>query len=170
MFSAFALPLSLGQTAQPIYMNFQNYMGGRFFIADFLDILMVFLVLLSLLFLCPVVLMRSLLRNQTAAIIGCILIFAQSWTLTNPSVFTVTVHLLLSALFVMVLMRFGLVAAAFLFFTAASPEKFPLTFDTSAWYSSYGFAALAILAVIVLYAFRFSLGSRQLLAASHLDD
>jgi hypothetical protein len=40
----------------------------------------------------------------------------------------------------------------------------------SAWYSSYGFAALAIFAAIVLYAFRTSLGGRPLLAPSRLDD
>jgi hypothetical protein len=46
----------------------------------------------------------------------------------------------------------------------------PTTLDTSAWYSGYGYAALAIFAAIVLYAFRFSLGGRPLIAAPHLDD
>jgi len=38
------------------------------------------------------------------------------------------------------------------------------------WYSGYGLAAVAIFAVMVLYAFRTSLGGRPLLAAPHLDD
>jgi len=47
---------------------------------------------------------------------------------------------------------------------------FPATLDASAWYSHASFAALAIFAVVVLYAFRYSLGGRPLIAASQLDD
>jgi hypothetical protein len=124
--------------------------------------------LAGLLVLCLLVVMRSLLRNQTAAMIACVLVFALGTTPLNPSAFTVTVHLLLSALFFTVLMRFGLVAVAFVWFALFIQISFPMTFDASAWYS--GFAAFAILAVVVLYAFRYSLGSRPLLAPSHLDD
>jgi hypothetical protein len=73
-------------------------------------------------------------------------------------------------LFFMVLMRFGLVAAAFGYCLSNVAFNFPMTFDTSAWYFGYGFAALAIFAAIVLYAFRYSLGDRSLFAPSHLDD
>jgi len=47
---------------------------------------------------------------------------------------------------------------------------FPLTLDASAWYSHAGFAALAIFAAVVLYAFRYSLGGRSLLATSPPED
>jgi len=50
------------------------------------------------------------------------------------------------------------------------PLMSPMTLDTSAWYAGYGYTALAIFAAIVLFAFRFSLGGRPLLASSHLDD
>jgi hypothetical protein len=172
MFSEYAIPVWLGQTAQPIYLNFQNYMGIRLFVAHFLKFLTVFVIFFGLLFLSLLVFMRSLLRNQTAAMIACVLVFALSlWqTLSNPSAFTVTLHLLLSALFFVVLMRFGLVAAAFCAFVNVIQTGFPMTFDTSAWYAGYGYAALGVLAVIVLYAFRMSLGGRPLLATSHLDD
>jgi hypothetical protein len=46
----------------------------------------------------------------------------------------------------------------------------PITLDASAWYAPYGYAALAIIAAIVLYAFRTSLGGRPLLAPSPIDD
>ena len=47
--------------------------------------------------------------------------------------------------------------------------RFPVTLQASAWYSGAGYVALAILAVIILYAFRASLGGRPLLAPSRLD-
>jgi hypothetical protein len=47
---------------------------------------------------------------------------------------------------------------------------FPITFDASAWYSGTGYAALAILAALVLFAFRYSLAGRPLIAAPQLDD
>jgi serine/threonine protein kinase len=170
LLSHYAIPPWLGTTARPLYLNFQDYMGVRFFAARFLNTMTVALFFIGLLFLCLLVVMWGLLRNQTAAIIACVLVFALTNTLPNPSAFTVTVHLILSASFFMVLMRFGLVAAAFGYFAANILVKFPTTFDASAWYSSYGFAALTLFAIIVLCAFRFSLGTRPLLAASPLDD
>lgn len=74
------------------------------------------------------------------------------------------------ALMLLLLMRFGLVALTLAFFVNMMLNTNPITFDASAWYSGYGFAALAVLAAIVLYAFRTSLGGRPLLASSHLDD
>jgi hypothetical protein len=39
----------------------------------------------------------------------------------------------------------------------------PMTFRSSVWYSSVGFAALAVVAAIALYGFKTSLGGRRLL-------
>jgi hypothetical protein len=47
---------------------------------------------------------------------------------------------------------------------------FPITLATSAWYSGVGYGALAMLAIVVLYAFGNSLGGRPLLASHQLDD
>ena len=115
------------------------------------------------------VVMRALLRNQTATIIACVLVSALGQTPSNLSVFTAIVGIIISTLFFIALMRFGLLAMVFCWFTDFCLLN-PITFDASAWYSGYGFAALAIFAAVVLYGFRFSLGSRPLLAASHLDD
>ena len=76
----------------------------------------------------------------------------------------------MNALMIFVLTRFGLVAVGLVSVIANIWLQFPTTLDASAWYSGYGFATLAIFAAIVLYAFRFSLGGRPLLAPSHLDD
>jgi len=77
--------------------------------------------------------------------------------------------LITSALILLVLVRFGLLATAFYAFAGFLLSNFPLTLDASAWYSGYGFAALLIFAAVVLYAFRNSLGGRPLLGAPPLD-
>jgi hypothetical protein len=38
---------------------------------------------------------------------------------------------------------------------------FPITLDTSAWYSGIGYVGLTVLAAVLLYGFRTSLGSRR---------
>lgn len=72
------------------------------------------------------------------------------------------IGILIVVLRVVLLMRVGLVAnmatqLVFMIFVA-----FPITFDTSVWYSGNCFAALAVVAVLTLYGFRTSLGSRGL--------
>ena len=67
-------------------------------------------------------------------------------------------------------MRFGIVSVVFFIFFLRLFLDFPVTLDTSAWYSGYGYAALAILAAIVLYAFRYSLGGRPISGTLRLDD
>jgi hypothetical protein len=67
-------------------------------------------------------------------------------------------------------MRFGLVAAMVCFGYYVLLDALPGTLDTSAWYKPYGFFSIALLISIALFAFRFSLGSRPILAPSRLDD
>lgn len=78
--------------------------------------------------------------------------------------------LVCSPLFFIILMRFGLLAEVAGFLVFLSFIAFPTTLDASAWYSKYGFVSVAMIAVIVLYAFRISLGGHPLLAPSRLDD
>ncbi len=85
------------------------------------------------------------------------------------NIWTFPLELVGSGIMLLLLMRVGLVAAIFSGFVNMLFINFPITHDTSAWYSEVGFAALAILAVIVLYAFRTSLARRPLLAPSRLD-
>ena len=109
--------------------------------------------------------LKVLLRSQKAAIAAFVLILSFS---SSPWLFVE--HLIVLALIIFVLMRFGLVAVGFLVFIVSIWYQFPMPPDASAWYFPYGFAALAIFAIIVLYAFRTSLGGRPLLAPSRLDD
>jgi hypothetical protein len=74
------------------------------------------------------------------------------------------------ALWLFMMMRFGILSGALGIFGAALSGEVPIHHRASSWLSVYDYLALAIFAVIVLYAFRTSLGGRPLIAASHLDD
>jgi hypothetical protein len=148
----------------PAGITSMTLMGARFVIARLLQGLVdgVFFGLfqISILFF-----LRILLRSQKAAITVFVVLMALS---ANPGVFAV--GLVLNVFIVFILIRFGLVALAFAFFAVDILLNFPATLDVTAWYSGYGYAALAVLAAIVLYAFRTSISGRLFLASSHLDD
>jgi hypothetical protein len=112
--------------------------------------------------------LRALLRNQAIAFCACLLLWSLLLRPSNPWDFAVA--LVLSAILLFVLMRFGLLAAIFQYLYCAIAVRFPITLDASAWYSGAGYAALAILAIVVLYAFRTSIGRHPLIASSRLDE
>jgi len=145
----------------------ESMLGGRFFISMLFDRI-INAAETSMLVICLLVIARALLRNQKAAVALCILV----WALANSygSHWSLAVVLIMSALWFGVLIRFGLLAVTLGYYVSILVDKFPATLDTSAWYSGYGYAALAILGVIVLYALRYSLGGRPLLAASPFDE
>ena len=142
-------------------------MGMRSFVSEFLGFPANILVL-DLGLVCLLLVMKVLLRNQKAAVAVCILVLALIIGFEN--IWTFAISLVLGALGIFVLVRFGLVAIAFVTFAVYFFSVFPITLDGSAWYSGYGFAAIAIYAAIVLYAFRISLGGRPILSAPQLDD
>jgi predicted Ser/Thr protein kinase len=168
-FSYYILPSWLGYpyVTRLLGFNFETIMGTRLFSSVFLSSLGA-VIALNIFLLFFLFLMRILQASPKAAIVAFILFGANFFGPKNLWGFATWVVLL--ALYLFLLMRFGLVAGAFSYFVNRIFSEFPATLDTSAWYFGYGFAAVAIFAVIVLYAFRFSLGGRPLLAPSHLDD
>jgi hypothetical protein len=86
----------------------------------------------------------------------------------GPRAFAVAV--VISALYLFAMMRFGLVALVFLILWASLLLVVPFSFDSTAWYARYGYPNLAICAAIVIYAFRTSLGSRPLFGTAQLDE
>jgi hypothetical protein len=163
------VPWSLGYVdlGMPRTFRLDAVAGIRFFASMVADTIswsvILFLARVALLFF-----LRILLRNQKAALAAAV-VFAALFN--GPgNLWEFAIVLVVSSLYFYVLMRFGLVAAVIFdaYFTLL--DTLPTTLDASAWYSPYGFAALAIFAAIVIYAFRFSLGGRPLLASSHLDD
>jgi serine/threonine-protein kinase len=112
--------------------------------------------------------LRILLRSQIAALIVSAILATPVIGFANIRGFAVA--LAVCALVYLVLMRFGLVAAMVCFGYYVLLDALPGTLDTSAWYKPYGFFSIALLISIALFAFRFSLGSRPILAPSRLDD
>jgi NADH:ubiquinone oxidoreductase subunit 3 (subunit A) len=68
-------------------------------------------------------------------------------------------------------MRYGFVALLFFNFTMKIFMDFPATLNAaSTWCSGYGFAAVAIFAAIVLFAFYSSLGGQPLFGRVSIED
>jgi hypothetical protein len=111
------------------------------------------------------VILRFLLRSQKAAIALSVLFVA---LIGSNAGFAM--GLIFGALLFFALMRFGFLAALLCGFIHIIFLDIPLTLHASAWYAVYGYLALALLAAIVLYAFRTSLGGRALIAPSRFDD
>ncbi len=74
------------------------------------------------------------------------------------------------AILLFLLMRFGLLALGIALFIDNVFNVFPITLRPSAWYSSIGFAALFVVAVLTLYGFRTSLSGRPLLEMTRVGD
>jgi serine/threonine-protein kinase len=119
------------------------------------------------------VLLRTLLRSDRLALVAAVLVGGLMLRV-QPLVSGATwigalIVFVISALTFVVLTRVGLVALMVTQLVQNNFAVYPFTFDTSAWYSGIGFAALAILAVLTLYGFRTSLGSRKLFEPSNIE-
>jgi hypothetical protein len=79
-------------------------------------------------------------------------------------------NLVLSAILLFVLMRFGVLATIADFLYCYLFMRGPITLDSSAWYAPVGYVAFATLSIVMLYTFRNSLAGRPLLAVLHFDD
>ncbi len=146
----------------------ENIVGARFLVSGLIgSVLTVILLCLSVL--CLLFIMRVLLRSQIAAIIVCVLFWA--FLQAPGSLWSFLVGIVLTPIFFIALTRFGLLAAVHsLLANLVISAQFPTTLDASAWYAGYGYAALAIFAAIVLYAFRTSLGGRPIFGTPRLDE
>ena len=167
LFVAYVIPsrFAFGESPPPEMFSLQSVLGTLPFLSVIpYPILEGILMAFSLTFI--LFILRVLLRSQIAAVVVSTLLL----TLTSPNPWLFMVYLPLFGFLFIGMTRFGLLAFSFCMFTFMIFRTFPIPLDASAWYAGYGYAALAILAAIVLYAFRTSLGGRPLLASSHLDD
>jgi hypothetical protein len=141
-------------------------LGTRFLISALL-LNLLFQVLMCLAPLCFLVVLGALLKSQKAAIVVQFLLITVLVGYEGGFV----LGLAGCTLWFFALIRFGLTAAILTEFTSAvlTCELAPITLHRT-WYAPYGYLMLAIFAVIVLYAFRYSIGSRPLLTSSRLDD
>jgi hypothetical protein len=153
---------------RPAMPDFEAIIGVRFFVSELLRSLTISPLLWSLAVMCLLFLFAIVIRNQKAAFAAFILILM--WVNWRGDIWSLATNLVNCILYLFVLMRFGLLSIAVGTMVGVISGYFPASLDVSAWYAGYGYAALAIFAAIVLYAFRTSLGGRPLLAASRLDD
>jgi predicted Ser/Thr protein kinase len=151
----------------PELVNYAS--AGRFYIPVIIALLLV-AILQSLGELCLLFLLRVLLRNDKAALVGWVLLMSFVETLFGSSWIYGVLAVVGYALSIFLLMRIGLVAYALALFVVRTLNTNLITLDASAWYASYGYASLAILAVIVLYAFRTSLGDQPLFGRASIED
>jgi len=122
------------------------------------------LVLLFVLFL-----FRALLRNEWAAAVAWVLLF----TLCFPLSFDLPGWLgalFFSSLAVFVMIRFGLLALVANFMVVNILQNFPLTTQGSAWYSGISLTGILLMAVMVFYGFRTSLGGRPVFGGAVLEE
>jgi protein kinase-like protein len=167
MYLVLGLPVDL-----PVSFGFETFAGTSTFLTVLVELLRTE-ILGGLLFLFLLFFLHSLLRNWWVAAIVFVFVLALPDTLTIPTRslwYVGGVSLIFYAVFLFLLWRFGLVALILALFTYQVFMRYPMTFDTSIWYSGIGLAALVVVGAIAIYGFWTSLGDRPLLAPAAVDD
>lgn len=116
--------------------------------------------------------LRTVIRNQWVAIPAALVLTSLAIALPVPGYspwVDAAIGLTLVGTALWVLVSFGLVALIVSGFMSFLFISYPVTFR-SVWYASYGYAALAVVAAVALYAFRTSLGQRPVLSTAELSD
>ncbi len=147
-----------------------QFLGARTMVAD-VALMLMFAPMVWLGALFFLVLLRALLRKEWAAAVAWVLLFTvfSAADIQSATIFLVF-FLILSSLFVFLMIRFGLLTlvANFVFWQVLS--NFPLTTQSSAWYSGISLTGILLIAAIALYAFYTSLGGRPIFGAVALEE
>ena len=167
-FSYYLLPSWLGypELVPPESFTFNSIMGIRLFVGELL-VGAVFILLLSLGEIFLFFILRVLLRNQKAAMAAWVAVVALIIGFEN--IWTVAISLIISTLALWVLVRFW-ASGDGICNPYSRPFFIPGYFGCLGMVLRLGFAALAIFAAIILYAFRISLGGRPLIGTPNLTN
>jgi serine/threonine-protein kinase len=115
-------------------------------------------------------LLNLILRKRWLAAVALGLVnFVISLSGENFSI-EVPFALLQSAVFIFVVVRFGLLSVAVMQFVAPLLQVAPITLDFSRWYSGRSLLAITVFVGIALYGFRLALGKRPVFGAVVLED
>ena len=152
---------------RPVVFEFQNLLGTNFFIGGLMRTFYKSIAV-SMVFGCLFFFLKMILRSQRIAI-AVVIIFFPFIAGGVKNITSVPSLIIMTALLLFVLIRFGLVAVWFWMFTTGLFTEFPITLEAT-WHAETGYSALAIFAAIVLYAFYTSLGDRPLFGTPRLDD
>jgi Protein kinase domain len=120
-------------------------------------------------------LFRVLLRSQWLAAGAPILLFAAVNSLAAPSmginpVLGLLIGGIAGALFVLALMRFGLITMMTLYWVSDLLSSLPLTTDLSAWYAGSSIFGMAAVLALAGFAFYTSLGGQKVFAGKLLEE
>jgi serine/threonine-protein kinase len=108
------------------------------------------------------VFLRIVLRRDWLAVLAYLAVRTAP-ALGGESVLLPVFALTREAIFVFILLRFGVAGGMAMGCVLGFLQLYPITFDTSAWYAGGGYFALALVAAVALYGFRTALGSRRIL-------
>ncbi len=112
-------------------------------------------------------LLRAVLRKEWLAAGAFVLIMAVP--LQGGGLIAAAFGLVWAAAYILVFLRFGLLALVFANFFNHFLQ-FPLTTDSSAWYAGTSLFLLIVLAALAVYGFRIATAGQPLFSGARLDD
>ena len=149
---------------EPLVPELQLLMGVRVTIADSFEAvanaLFSPLTYFFLLFLCRVV-----FRKQWLSAAVFLVILTVMFSSSARSAPEYGMAFLLAAFYLIVLMRWGILALIVAHGVSEFLSGVPFTLDLSSWYAGGGFAIITVMALLAVYACKISLGSRKGLRA-----
>jgi hypothetical protein len=116
-------------------------------------------------------LMRILLRRQSLAIVGVLIVAALLNVSAADNPFLALAYsLVVGVLHLILFFRFGLLPVVVAQFFDDLVLMFPMTLDFSSWYAGSTALVLVVLAAMAVYGFRVSLGGRPIFREALLRD
>jgi hypothetical protein len=123
---------------------------------------------LFLVLLLPLALM--LLRRRNLAVVAIWILFSLFAVGTHPLHLALPFAAVAAGLFIFVMLRYGVLAAAIAAFVMGAIGAAPLTFDPDSWFFSRSMAFIVLLAVMLVYGFISSLGEKSPFSIPVLDE
>jgi hypothetical protein len=114
-------------------------------------------------------LFRVVLRKAWLAAAAVILIFTFIYA-GEPSIAVVLLIMLWWSVEMLLLLRFGLVAACVMHFSLVQLIAFPITANITAWYASSGMFAVGVVLLLAGFAFYTSLGGQKVFEGRLLEE
>jgi hypothetical protein len=169
--AAIVAPAWLGHPEEMLTRPYLAATDVGLFVSRLLDIVAVAGIMQGLGTLFVLFLLRVLLRRDWLAVLASVLVFTAILVLPGEARWIVApIHFVSLVLYFLVLMRVGLVSSVLGTIVIYVLTDFPVAFQTSAWYSNSGYAAIILIAGLALYGFRTSLGGNPVLDLSRVED
>jgi len=153
----------------PIYSSLNSLLGTRMALAE-IPSLMLWCIFWGLATLFLLFLLRVLLRRDWLAAILFVVILTIFFSMYSDSPLTWVVVAFESAIGYFLLIRFGLLALTASYTFCHLFYRFPITTQSSAWYSGIGLAGIILMLAFAAYAFHTSLGGRPMFQGKLLED